>query len=185
MLTNFRQQLTRTEGFRHVVIAASRPRLLLFAAERVRSDSNDRDRAQRWIGFNAARGCITVHDRELDIHQDKVGPLLCYRGKRLLAVFDFGNLIVSRGQHVADNLAIIRLVLHHQNALAHARSTCCSTTTGSVNANVEPWPGCDSTQIRPPCISMIRFEMASPKPVPPFLRVMALSACWNSERGWP
>ena len=25
-----------------------------------------------------------------------------------------------------------------------------------------------------------RFDMASPKPVPPFLRVIALSACWNS-----
>jgi hypothetical protein len=25
--------------------------------------------------------------------------------------------------------------------------TCCSTTTGSENVNVEPWPGCDSTQI--------------------------------------
>ena len=35
----------------------------------------------------------------------------------------------------------------------------------------------DSTQILPPCISMMRFDMASPKPVPPFLRVMALSAC--------
>jgi hypothetical protein len=44
-------------------------------------------------------------------------------------------------------------------------------------SNVEPWPGCDSTQIRPPCISMMRLDMASPKPVPPFLRVMALSAC--------
>ena len=53
---------------------------------------------------------------------------------------------------------------------------CCSTTTGSVNANVEPWPGCDSTQIRPPCISIMRFDMARPRPVPPFLRVMALSA---------
>jgi hypothetical protein len=37
-----------------------------------------------------------------------------------------------------DNLSIIRLVFDHQNALAHATSTCCSTTTGSVNANVEP-----------------------------------------------
>jgi len=55
--------------------------------------------------------------------------------------------------------------------------TCCSTTTGRVNANVEPWPGWDSTQIRPPCISMMRFDMARPKPVPPFFRVMALSAC--------
>jgi len=34
-----------------------------------------------------------------------------------------------------------------------SRLICCSTTTGSVNANVEPWPGCDSTQIRPPCIN--------------------------------
>src|SRR5215471_3165613 len=76
-LANFRQQLAGTEGFRHVVIAASRPRLLLFAAERVRSDSNDRDRAQRWIGFNAARGCITVHDGQLDVHQNEIGPLLC------------------------------------------------------------------------------------------------------------
>ena len=65
----------------------------------------------------------------------------------------------------------------HQNALAHAGSTCCSTMTGSVKVNVEPWPGCDSTQILPPCISMMRLDMASPKPVPPFLRVMALSAC--------
>jgi hypothetical protein len=28
-----------------------------------------------------------------------------------------------------------------------SRLTCCSTTTGSENVNVEPWPGCDSTQI--------------------------------------
>jgi hypothetical protein len=55
--------------------------------------------------------------------------------------------------------------------------TCGSTTTGSVNAKVEPWPGCESTQILPPCISMMRFDMASPNPVPPFLRVIALSAC--------
>jgi hypothetical protein len=29
-----------------------------------------------------------------------------------------------------------------------------------------PGPGCDSTQILPPCISMMRFDIASPKPVP-------------------
>ena len=67
----------------------------------------------------------------------------------------------GRGQHIANDLAIIRLVLHHQNALAHAASTCRSTITGSEKANVEPWPGCDSTQIRPPCILMMRFEMAN------------------------
>jgi hypothetical protein len=55
--------------------------------------------------------------------------------------------------------------------------TCCSTTTGSVKENVEPWPTCDSTQILPPCISMMRLDIASPNPVPPFFLVMALSAC--------
>ena len=62
----------------------------------------------------------------------------------------------------AADLAIIRLILDHQNALAHAASTCCSTRTGNVKANVEPWPGCDSTQILPPCISMMRLDIASP-----------------------
>src|SRR6516225_4108400 len=50
----------------------------------------------------------------------------------------------------------------------------------SLNAKVEPCPSWDSTQILPPCISMMRLDMARLKPVPPFLRVMALSACWNS-----
>jgi hypothetical protein len=40
--------------------------------------------------------------------------------------------------HVANDLAIIRLVLDHQNALPHGVSTCRSTITGSVKANVEP-----------------------------------------------
>ena len=70
----------------------------------------------------------------------------------------------------------IRLLLNHQNTLAHAGSNCRSTTTGSVKVNVEPFPSCDSTQILPPCI-MMRFDIASPKPVPPFFLVMALSAC--------
>jgi hypothetical protein len=32
-------------------------------------------------------------------------------------------------------------LMFHQNALAHAASTCRSTITGSVKVNVEPWPG--------------------------------------------
>src|SRR5438067_2307209 len=124
-----------------------------------------------------ARDLVAVHDRQLDIHQDKIGPLRCDGSKRLLAILGLGDLIIGGGQHTADDLAIVRLILHYQNALAHAGSACRSTLTGSVKANVEPRPGCDSTQILPPCISMMRFDMASPKPVPPFFLVMALSAC--------
>jgi hypothetical protein len=39
------------------------------------------------------------------------------------AAFDFRNLVIGRGQHIADDLAIIRLILDHENALAHAAST--------------------------------------------------------------
>src|SRR5215469_7341900 len=179
VLANFRQQLSRAERFRDIVIASCRPRLLFFAAERIGGDRDDRDRSQRRISFDPACGRVAVHNRQLDIHQDKIGPLFRYRCERFLAVLSFGDFVVGRGQHISDDLAIIRLVLDHQYALAHAASTWRSTMTGSVKANVEPCPGCDSTHIRPPCISMIRLEMASPKPVPPFLRVMALSACWN------
>src|SRR5215469_13005404 len=113
----------------------------------------------------------------MDIHQDEVGALFPCSRERLLTVLGLDDLIVGRGKHIADNPAAVRLVLHHQNALGHAGSACRSTMTGRVNANVEPRPGCDSTQILPPCISMMRFDMASPNPVPPFLRVIALSAC--------
>jgi hypothetical protein len=54
---------------------------------------------------------------------------------------------------------------------------CSCTRTGSVTKKVDPCPTCDSIRIRPPCISMMRFDMASPSPVPSFLRVFGLSAC--------
>src|SRR6516225_5163798 len=180
MLANFRQEFTRAVGFRHIIVTAGRLGGLLFADECIGSHRNDRDRSQRGIGFNPARGFVPVHGRQLNIHQDKIGALFRNCRQRLLAVLSLGNLIVSEGKHIADNLTAIRWVLDYQNTLAHgAASTCRSTITGRVKANVEPWPTCDWTQIVPPCISIMRLEMASPKPVPPFLRVMAVSACWN------
>ena len=34
----------------------------------------------------------------------------------------------------------------------------------------------------PPCISTMRFEIARPRPVPPFCLVLLLSTCWNSSK---
>ena len=45
-----------------------------------------------------------------------------------------------------------------------------------------PGPGSNSTQMRPPCSSTIRRAIARPRPVPPFLRVLELSTCWNSSK---
>ena len=49
-----------------------------------------------------------------------------------------------------------------------------------MKVKVEPLPTSESSLIWPPCISIIRFEIARPRPVPPFCLVMVLSACWNS-----
>ena len=135
---------------------------------------------QRRIGLDAARRLVAVHDRKLNVHQDQIGPLLGDGRQRLLAVLGLDHFVVGAGQQIAEDLPVVLLVLDHQNALAHGGLACCSTLIGSVNENVEPSPGLEFTQIRPPCISMIRLEMARPRPVPPLVLVIELSACWNS-----
>jgi hypothetical protein len=48
--------------------------------------------------------------------------------------------------------------------------------------NVEPLPGSDDTQMRPPCMLTMRLAIARPSPVPPFVFVEEPSACWNSSK---
>ena len=55
--------------------------------------------------------------------------------------------------------------------------------TASVNENVVPAPGSLSSQSRPSISSTRRRQMVRPRPVPPCLRVVDMSACvngWNS-----
>src|SRR6516165_5871073 len=127
ILPNFRQQLARGVGFRHTVVTAGRASSLFLAAKRIGGDRDDWDRFQGGIGFDAARGGIAVHDWQLDIHQDEIGPLLRDCFERLLTVFGLGDFVIGAGKHIANDLAIILLVFDHQNALAHAASTCRST----------------------------------------------------------
>src|SRR5665213_4114112 len=93
----------------------------------------------------------------------------------------FDQLVSCRPEQIAQNPSIIFVVLDHQDSLRHGAPTCRSTWMGSVNENEEPWPNSDSTQMNPPCISMMRLDIARPRPVPPFLRVAEFSACWNSS----
>src|SRR5215467_3242672 len=67
------------------------------------------------------------------------------------------------------------LVGHSENELRHTLPLRISARIGSSIWKVEPFPGVDSTEIRPPCISTISFAMASPNPVPPLALVFELS----------
>jgi hypothetical protein len=42
----------------------------------VTSDRDDRYRSQCGIGLDLARGSVAVHDRQSDVHQNEIGPLL-------------------------------------------------------------------------------------------------------------
>ena len=50
---------------------------------------------------------------------------------------------------------------------------------GSENQNDDPWPSTLVTPIVPPISSMRLFEIARPSPVPPYSRVVDVSACEN------
>src|SRR5262249_44784536 len=130
----------------------------------------------------AARRLVAVHDRKLDVHQDQVRPARGDGGERLLAVLGLGELVAGVAEQIAQDLPVVFLILDHKDVPAHDCPTCCSTLTGSVNENTDPAPSRDSPQSRPPCISMMRLAMARPRPVPPFLRVIDESACWNSSK---
>jgi hypothetical protein len=59
----------------------------------------------------------------IDRNVGSARPLLRHGRNRLFTVLSLSNLVVGTGKHIANNLAIIRLLLHHQNALAHTGST--------------------------------------------------------------
>ena len=72
-------------------------------------------------------------------------------------------------------------------ALARPRAPCqrvrpVGLASGTVNQNVLPSPGLLSTPISPPISSTSRCEIASPRPVPPYRRVVEPSACVNGSK---
>jgi hypothetical protein len=58
----------------------------------------------------------------------------------VIACFIFLSLRTVKHRKAAQGHPLVALCKS-----AHAASTCRSTITGSVNANIEPWPGCDSS----------------------------------------
>jgi hypothetical protein len=68
-LPYLRQELARTVGLGDKVITSSGSRFRLIATQSIRGDRNDWNVRERWIGLDAARRLVAVHDRKLDIHQ--------------------------------------------------------------------------------------------------------------------
>src|SRR5262245_59476507 len=178
---DFGEDRTRAVGLGDIGIAARRACLALVAAQGVGRDHDDRNGAQRRIGLDAARRLVAVEQRQLDVHEDQVRPLRRRYLHRLFAVLGLDDLVSGIVPAIVQHASIVLLILGLQDARAHDHPCCAAACTGSVKMKRDPLPGSDSTHIRPPCISTIRRAMANPSPVPPLVRVVELSACWNSS----
>ena len=55
-------------------------------------------------------------------------------------------------------------------------------SSGSSSVNTEPTPTSDDASIRPPSIRASSREIDRPSPVPPYLRLVVPSACWNASK---
>jgi hypothetical protein len=70
--------------------------------------------------------------------------------------------------------------VHRSKDRAYGAAFPTSTILGSRTVKVEPRTGSLSTVMSPPIIWQNRLLIASPSPVPPYLRVVDASACENS-----
>src|SRR6202012_4994811 len=93
---------------------------------------------------------------------------------RLPSVFGLDHLKAAARQEISQYLPIILMVLGDKYPLFHACSVCCRTPIGKTTRNVDPTPKVDSTEMWPPCISMMRLAIESPNPVPLLVLVAEL-----------
>src|SRR6266404_887260 len=180
--THARDQRAMVDRLGEIVIAAGGTRLGLVARQRIGSDGDHRNGFQRRIGLDAPRRLVAVHHRHLDVHQDQVGLVLGRLCNALDAVMCFDHVVAGHAQKIAQDLAIVFGVFDNEYLLAHAASSIGAALIGTETLKVEPEPSSDSTEMRPPCSSTMRREIDRPSPVPPFLRVLVLSTCWNSSK---
>ena len=66
-LPYLRQELTRTVRLGNKVITSSGSRFCPIATQR--GDRNHWNVRERWIGLDAPRRLVAIHDRKVDIHQ--------------------------------------------------------------------------------------------------------------------
>ena len=55
-------------------------------------------------------------------------------------------------------------------------------SSGTNSVNTDPSPTVEDTSMRPPSMRASSLEIDSPSPVPPYLRLVVPSACWNASK---
>ena len=121
------------------------------------------------LGAHHAQQFKTIHPRQIQIQNDGSGQFLV--GLQVACAFfsirKYSQVHFQPGhaQGLLDENHVRATVLRDNDAYK-PRPGHQHASLGTVNLNVAPQPGCDSTQILPPCLSTIPRQRASPIPVP-------------------
>src|SRR5581483_661061 len=181
-------------GLRDVIVAAGVAGGDFVADHRVRRDGDDGNMLQRRVGLDAARRLPTVHHRHAEIHQDQIGALGRRLPHALLAVDRLRDLVIvfeQLHQEVAVPIGVVDnqnlFSLHHPVPFktpypSRLAVSCALYAIGSVIMNFDPLPASLSAAMSPPMSCANFFTSARPRPVPPYLRVVDMSAWRNSSK---
>ena len=173
-----RAQLGRRVRLGHEIVAARVDRALPVLLHRERRDRDDRDPRRPRLRAERPRDRPAVDAREQQIHEDRVRSLRPRDVESALPVRRHERLVAGGADDALRDVEVVRLVFDDEHPRhAHERtatpvkppstSAAARTRTGNVNRKLLPTPTVLSTQMRPPCNAMSRFEIASPRPVPP------------------
>src|SRR5213080_1829427 len=159
---------------------AHRHQLVQVALRSLGGDEHHRQRLGLRPQLHLAEQRRTIHRRHHPVEHHQVGAESAHRLDRPGRIADDldGHLAdpLERHAHDAlDVLVVLDVADAGQRSVGHQGSFL--GCLGSSNQNVVPPPARSSKPMRPCINSIIRLQMASPSPVPPFWREGVESAC--------
>ncbi len=202
------EQAFGIDGLGDVLRGARRERLLAVALHRLRRERDDRQRleAARCLGSRASRRGRPSRASSCPSARRRCRGASASSSSATLPFSAWSTSMLARLEDALDREDVAAVVVHEQDLLAREvgvrgkrrhvrlgrrlvraavlarRRPRRRSSTGRRSVNVLPSPGALLTSIAPPSRRAISRLMVSPRPVPPYLRLVVPSACWNASK---
>src|SRR5450755_1153163 len=118
-MTDGLDELADRDRLGQIGLAATLADALLVALHGKGGDRHDRDRLEIRIVLEPFGHFEAGYFRQLDIHQNQIGPVFARQIERLDAIAGADGLVAMRFQQVVEELHIQLVVLHDQDGLRH------------------------------------------------------------------
>jgi hypothetical protein len=116
---HFLQQLGKVDGLGRVIITAGGHGAVAVFSHGVRSQGNNRRVAYAFVGPHFLAGGPAIHDRQIHIQQNQVGPFTANQLQRLGTISGGQHLVIGAGQAPVEHVAIQFVVFYQQDAVTH------------------------------------------------------------------